>query len=154
MCWSTQTLPATLLGVFTFVSLPLLAREKHPHGWRGSILIDKIAAAQKQSKKKNENLVHQFQRGEAKKRKGRVKSLICLLLEMNITETICLVISPPSLSGWPVAGIFSTCYDQYLCIFFLKTEGRGKRKRLPLGTGETILSRLGSQALPERGPGS
>lgn len=50
--WSTQTLPATLLGVFTLVSLPLLAREKHPHGWRGSILIDKIAAAQKQSKKK------------------------------------------------------------------------------------------------------
>lgn len=23
-----------------------------------------------------------------------------------------------SLSGWPVAGIFSTCYDQYICIFF------------------------------------
>lgn len=77
--------------------------------------------------------MHQCQRGEAKKRKGRVKSLICLLLEMNITETICLVISPPSLSGWPVAGIFSTCYDQYLCIFLKKNRGQRKEKAAAAG---------------------
>lgn len=57
-----------------------------------------------------------------------------------------------SLSGWPVAGIFSSCYDQYICIFFSKTEGRGERKRLPLGTGGTILSRLGLRTFLNEAP--
>lgn len=33
-----------------------------------------------------------------------------------------------SLSGWPVAGIFSTCYDQYICIFFLKKQRAEERE--------------------------